>query len=265
MTSACGRARRILWPEANLRVADRELVEARAHGAHCHACQGFLADMEAMANLVRRVAPRPVVPPSLGDRLFSAVARERSIAGQRQVGIPYRASAIVAGAIAAAALILLVLSPIYQDRSDETWRNAISAIVEDHARGLHHESLTTSDAGVAQQWLTARVAFAVHVPEVSGVVLERVEICQLGGVQACLLRYRVDGRPVSYYSYRLFPDEARHESAGSVTFREVEEAGYRVVAWEEAGILHALVADLPEDRLLALARECQSHRSRSLG
>jgi hypothetical protein len=59
-----------------------------------------------------------------------------------------------------------------------------------HTRGLNHEALMTADARVARQWLSARVAFAVHVPEVSGTVLERVEICLLDGQRACLIRYR---------------------------------------------------------------------------
>jgi len=160
--------------------------------------------------------------------------------------------------------MILLLSLRWKPRlcRDDTWRNAISAIVGDHARGLHHDSLTTSDARVARQWLNARVAFGVHVPEVNGIVLERAEICQLNGLRACLLRYRVDGQPVSYYSYELLPNEIPHETAASAEFRQAEEAGYRVVAWEEAGVLHALVADLPADRLVALARVCRSYRNR---
>jgi len=217
--------------------------------------------METMGTLVRSLAPRPAAPPSLRDRLLSAVARERK-ASRRARAVLYRARTIVAGVAALAALVLVILSPIYQDRGGEAWRDAISAIVADHARELHHEALMTSDAGVAREWLSARVAFAVHVPEVSGIVLERAEICRLNGLRACLLRYRVDGHTVSYYSYRPPAEEARRDSAESTPFREAQEAGYRVVAWEEAGVLRALVADLPADRLLALARACRAHRNR---
>jgi anti-sigma factor RsiW len=218
--------------------------------------------METMANVVRRLAPRPLMPPSLRERLLRTVARERSTPTRRQLRIPHRARMVIAGAIAVAALVLIVLLPTYQNWGDDTWRNAISAIVEDHARVLHYDSLTTSDAGVARQWLNARVAFAVNVPEVNGIVLERAEICQLNGLRACLLRYRVDGQPVSYYSYELSRDEIPPETASSATFRQTEEAGYRVVSWQEAGVLHALVADLPADRLVALARACRSYRNR---
>ena len=262
----CGRARRLLWPDKTLRVVDPALAEARAHVADCRACQAFVADMETMATLARTLAPRAVTPTSLRDRLLSSVARERSEARRRGPAVLYRARTIVAGVAALAALVLVILSPIYQDRGGEAWRDAISAIVADHARELHHEALMTSDAGVAREWLSARVAFAVHVPEVSGTVLERVEICLLDGQRACLIRYRVDGHAVSYYSFSLVPGEVRSQSAadesGSVTFHREEEAGYRVVAWEDAGVLRALVADLPADRLLALAEACRSHRTR---
>ena len=259
----CGRARRLLWPDKTLRVVDPALAEARAHVADCRACQAFLADMETMATLARTLAPRAVTPTSLRDRLLSSVARERSEARRRGPAVLYRARTIVAGVAALAALVLVILSPIYHDRGGDMWRDAISAIVADHARELHHEALMTSDAGVAREWLRARVAFAVHVPEVTGIVLERAEICRLNGLRACLLRYRVDGPTVSYYSYRLPAEEARRDSAESTRFREEQEAGYRVVAWEEAGVLRALVADLPADRLLALARACRAHRNRS--
>lgn len=262
MTARCGEARRLVWPDENLRVADRELIEARAHVAQCPACQSFVADMESMSSVVRRLAPRPVIPPALRARLLSTVARERSTAPRWQLRIPHRTRTIIAGAIAIAALALIVLLPTQQDRGDETWRSAVSAMVGDHARELHHDSLTTSDARMARQWLNARVAFAVEVPEVTGIVLERAEICRLNGLRACLLRYRVDGQPVSYYSYELSPDEIPDETTASPEFRQGVEAGYRVVSWQEAGVVRALVADLPADRLVALARACRSSRNR---
>ncbi len=258
VTLGCGKARRLLWSDEHLRLADREFVDARGHVASCGACQDFLADTQALTSLIRRLAPRPVTPSSVRARLFSAVATERMVT-RREVGISRRARVLLAGVVAVLVLVTLLLWPINQSRTDEPWQDAVSTIIEDHARGLHHQSLTTPDASVAQQWLTARVAFAVQVPEVSGLALERAEICRLDGREACLLRYRVDGRAVSYYSYHLTPaEQARSKSGASVTLHQEERAGYRVVAWEEAGVLRALVADLPADRLLTLARACRA-------
>ncbi|MBI3492649.1 MAG: hypothetical protein HY047_12855 [Acidobacteria bacterium] len=256
VTLACGKARRLMWSDDHVRLADREFLDARGHVVDCRACQGFLADMHALASVVRRLAPRPVTPPSLRARLFSAVTAE-TMARPSDGGIWRRARVLIASAVAVAGLLAIVLWPAYQRWSDETWQRAMTAIIEDHAQGLHHESLTTSDHGTARQWLTWRVAFAVQVPDVNGLVLERAEVCRLDGRRACLLRYRVDGQMVSYYSYELMPDQVESDSAESIVFHQHERAGYRVVAWEEAGVLRALVADLPADRLLTLARTCR--------
>lgn len=259
MTLVCGKARRLLWSDEPVRVADREWLEARAHAGHCRACRNFLTEMQEFTTLIRRIAPRPVTPPSVRNRVLAAVAHER-MPRPSDEGLLRRARLLIASAVAVAGLVAIVLWPAYQRWSDDTWRTAMTAIIEDHARGLHHESLTTSDHGTARQWLTSRVAFSVQVPEVNGLVLEKAEICRLDGRRACLLRYRVDGQVVSYYSYELMADHLENESHASVIFHQHQRAGYRVVAWGEAGVLRALVADLPADRLLALARACRARR-----
>ena len=42
-------------------------------------------------------------------------------------------------------------------------------------------------------------------------------------------------------------------------------AGYRVVAWREPGLMHALVGNLPEATLVALARLCIQKATALLG
>lgn len=261
MTLVCGKTRRLLWSDEPVRVADREWLEARAHAGHCRACRDFFTEMQELTTLIRRMAPRPVTPPSVRNRVLAAVQNER-MPRPSDGGVLRRVRLLIASAVAVAALVAIVLWPAYQRGNDETWQRAMAAIVGDHAQGLHHESLTTSDHGAARRWLTSRVAFAVQVPDVNDLVLERAEVCLVGGRRACLLRYRVDGQVVSYYSYDLAPEQPESESAGSVIFHQHEGAGYRVVAWEEAGVLRALVADLPADRMLALARACRARHER---
>lgn len=262
MTLGCGRTRRLLWSDEPVRVADREWLDARAHAGQCDACRDFFTDMQELSTLIRGIAPRPVTPPVVRNRVLAAVKNER-MPRPSDGGVLQKARLLIASAAAVAALVAIVLWPAYQRGNDETWQRAMAAILEDHAQGLHHESLATSDHGAARQWLTSRVAFAVQVPDVNDLVLERAEVCLLGRRRACLLRYRVDGQVVSYYSYGLAPEEMESESAGSVIFHQDEGTGYRVVAWQEAGVLRALVADLPADRLLDLARACRARHERS--
>lgn len=164
-----------------------------------------------------------MTPPPLRDRLVGVVTRERREARRPVPAGRRRVAAIgnryVAGLAALAALVIVVLLPSDRDRSDNPWQDAISALVADHAREAHHEAIMTSDAGAARDWQRTRVAFAVHVPEISGVVLERADTCQLNGLRACLLRYRVNGHTVSYYSYRLASAVAPHDAAAATPFR----------------------------------------------
>jgi hypothetical protein len=69
-----------------------------------------------------------------------------------------------------------------------------------------------------------------------------------------VLWYRVDGHLLSYY---VMPGE-RHTGSDPAegVFRHGVEAGYRVVAWWADGLFHALVGNLPDDRLRRLARGC---------
>ncbi|CAN5365150.1 hypothetical protein BH23GEM2_BH23GEM2_22730 [soil metagenome] len=43
---------------------------------------------------------------------------------------------------------------------------------------------------------------------------------------------------------------------GEPTVRLFQWRGFHVAAWDEPGLTHALVGDLPQERLSVLAREC---------
>ncbi len=196
------------------------------------------------------------------------MAAASSVNGRRKPPLDLRRSWSLLRSSCACSRPALLLWPTDDGFNDDAWQRAMNTGIQDHARGLHHELLTTSDARVAQEWLETRVRFAVQVPQLTDqlpplndIVLERAEVCRLDGRQACLLRYRVDAHTVSYYSYALFPEEGAGSSGDAVTFRQEERARYRVVAWEEAGLVHALVADLPAEKLVALAKACRARRN----
>lgn len=127
---------------------------------------------------------------------------------------------------------------------------------------VHDQSIRTSDVNTVRDWLVARLPFAVHIPQIPDALLEGARLCLLDGRRGAVLRYRLDGRVVSYY---LMP-AGRADGAvlDPAAFRHEAEVGYRVVAWREAGLIHALVGDLPRERLNALARFC-AHRTAALG
>jgi len=76
----------------------------------------------------------------------------------------------------------------------------------------------------------------------------------MDGRRGAVVEYRTaTGEPVSYY---VVPAPEGRPLAAGTDLRRASRAGYHVVGWTEPGLLHALVANLPESRLVELARLC---------
>jgi anti-sigma factor RsiW len=261
MTMHCGRSRRLLWPDDGPKVVGPETEEAQAHLEACERCRRFLDDMRAVAERMHALAPRPQAPPSVRERLFTAIARERAALPpppSRSRRVQRRAAVVAAAAFAFLGVALWLTG---RQGGPAASRTPIAAIAEDHARALHDQSIHTSDTDAVRDWLASRIPFAVRVPEIPDASLEGARLCLLNGKRGAVLRYRVDDRLVSYF---IMPAE-RTDGAlpDAAAFRHEAEAGYRVVAWREAGLIHALVGDLPRERLDTLARFC-AHRTAAL-
>jgi hypothetical protein len=256
MTMRCGRARRLLWPDDGPRVMSPEIEEAQAHREVCESCRRFLTDMPIIADQVRILAPRPEAPPAVRERLFTVLARERAhLPPPRR---PWRRTRRAVMIVAAVLVAGATLWATQQDTADSAWRTPVAAIAEDHVRALHEQSITTSDADAVRRWLAIRVPFAIDVPVIPDATLEGARLCLLNGRRGAVLRYRVDGQPVSYY---IMPSGSDGRAAPDpAAFRHDAEAGYRVVTWRDQGLVHALVGDLPQERLSTMARVC-AHRT----
>lgn len=246
----CGIARRLLWPGASPQVVTPVLEEAEAHLRACDECRRFVADQRALAEQIRRLARRMDAPAAVRERVFDALARERALRSSR----PARTTRVAAAALIVAATLGSALWVMRPDQGDGAWRQRLAAVAEDHARAGHEESIVSSDAGAVEQWLNGRVPFAVHIPLFPEGAFEGARLCYMDGRRGAVLRYRVDGREVSYY---VMPGGSFDSSPPDpAPFLKSRESGYEVVAWREAGLIHALVGNLPEERLLSIARFC---------
>lgn len=253
MTMRCGRARRLLWPDSGPKPASTELANAQAHLDECESCRRFMADMRAMRAQASRLVPPQKMPRAARERLFTALARERAMyEPERESRRGFRGLAL---GFAIAILVASVFGWAW------THENAVlepelplAAVAEDHMRGLHQESIATSDLDDIRRWLAEHVPFAVHIPMIMGSRIEGARICFLDSERGVVLRYSLNGRPVSYY---VMPDRQPEGARPDVAaFQQEVQAGYSVVAWRGAGLAHALVSDLPRRRLAALARSC---------
>jgi hypothetical protein len=246
----CGRVRRLLWPDEGPRRTTMEVAAAQAHAASCEACRGFLEDMRALADGVRRAAPRPQAPPEVRERLFHAVARVRTTSGHAEpIRRNWRWGAVGLAATIGLLAMIRVLSPA------GAGEEMAAAMVEDHLRVVTDEAIASSDSLVVARWLAGRLPLAVEVPLFPAARLTGARISALGERRAAVMQYELSGgRTLSYY---VLPATApdRHV-AGMPTVRYDSHAGFRVAAWQDAGLTHALVGALSESQLAHLALYC---------
>jgi anti-sigma factor RsiW len=250
---ACGRARRLLWPDAGPRPATPEIADARAHVETCAACQRFFDEMGRLATVVRGGAPRPVAPIEVRDRLFRTLARER--AG----GMGLRRGEMSRVGAAAGVLLLLAVAAYYVTRGRDDPTEIVGTLVEDHTTAMTGERLITSDRDSVLRWLSAHISSAVDVPVLSGTRLRGARLTVIDGRRGAVVEYETGGIPVSYY---LVPvEERRGPYAAFAALRRGVAAGYPVVFWRSPAAVHAFVGNVPVAVLERFARECMEQAS----
>jgi anti-sigma factor RsiW len=259
VTMTCGRARRLVWPGAGPRSASPDVIEAQQHLEACSACQQFARDMLALGDAIHDAAPREHAPPDVRGRLFSAIARAR--AGTQPP--PSRRRRRVQWLAAAAVLLIGVAGTLTVGRVLRAGRaDPIAAIAEDHAGALGQTHIASQNPAEIARWLEGQVQFAMHVPVLPGAALRGARLCVMDGRRGAVVEYIVDGVAVSYF---VVPDEAGPASQGTTAqFDRTKRAGYQVVAWREPGLLHAMVGNLPETRLVTLAKACVDQARRAV-
>jgi anti-sigma factor RsiW len=255
---SCGRARRVLWPEAGPKAVSSDVIEAREHVTECVACRQFFSEMAAFGTAIQDAAPREQAPANVRESLFRAIAHARAgvelnpdrRVRRSRVAVAAMALAIVGGAIATAYLL--------RDSSSDP----ISALAADHASTVVSARIASSDPAEISQWLSRQVHFAMYVPVLPGAQLRGARLCIMDGRRGAVVEYEVDSVAVSYF---VVPN-----GRTGITDREVAgfdlaaRAGYRIVSWREPGLLHAMVGALPESRLAMLAKACVEQAQRAV-
>jgi anti-sigma factor RsiW len=136
---------------------------------------------------------------------------------------------------------------------------AEAVLIEDHIRYLpsrERAEFQTSEGEEAARWFSEKLHFPVRAPEIPGGSLQGGRLCFLLGSRVALLFYEVQGRPLSFFvldGESLDLGSARFEDYQGKKLCRASKSGYHLALWEEAGLVYAMVSDVPTDSLLRLA------------
>lgn len=248
-TVGCEEARRILWPLDRPRPHTEREAAARRHVEGCESCREFFRRDLAVARAIREHGLGPGAPRELRERVYAALARERAFhaSGRQSLDGDARASrtrtAIAVGALLALIGLGGLAIAVSSDRPHDVY-------VQDFvSRAVEEEVVETEDPSRMARFFMRELGLSLPPVTLQDGRLSRAMICLIRGRRAAMVEYEVDGHTVAHY--RL------PHASGAGRTREVwisTERGVRVVHWNDGRFEHALVAELPEDRLARLAR-----------
>lgn len=251
----CKEARQTVWPPERLQIADDRVAEARAHLEQCTACRDYLEQDGTLLDAYDRFRDERA-PRRVRERVFDALARER--AGIRdQSGATGRVRAIQPSWLigAAAALILFSVGGTAVTMNGRMAQEADASFVEDYLRrAVGEDNIQTSNPAEVIRFLARELGFEVDLLEMDGLRLAGAEICLVDGYRGAMIRYRAGDSDVSHY---MIPKEGTVERSPSPKAREGavdDQRSPSVVTWATPSIEQALVGELSEARLLALAQ-----------
>ncbi len=248
----CSQARHALWPPERPRLAEAELLEARRHLQGCPACESYFAQDRALLDAYDRKSQERA-PQILRERVFDALARERS----RGLDAPATRHVSRRWALAAAASLVGLFAGGFAVSLGNApdGLNDGGLFAEDYLRrAVSQERLVSSDAEEIGRFLTRELGRSIMPLQVAGLRCTSAEICLIEGRRGAMIKYIQNGREISHY---LIPQEGTPERdpKPSSTFRRRGDGGPSLITWATPEIEQALVGEVPQARLMELARQ----------
>lgn len=218
-------------------------LEIEEHLRSCTACSRSYQGRRALRDAVRSNSVYFRAPAELRQRIQQSL---RQAAGMPSTSrrTPWQWIR-VAAPLAAAALVVLMLAPVFRGPSLETM--VTEEVVSSHIRSLmanHLADVPSSDEHTVKPWFNGKLDFSPPVDDLASQGFPLV-----GG----RLDY-IDHRPVAAVVYRrnkhfinvfLWPADKRTPRDGA----RVSFQGYHVRHWERAGTVYWTVSDLEQSEL----------------
>ena len=245
----CSSARKAVYPSPERCALTVQTAQALEHVRECPDCRRYFESHSEWSQLLRLKAGAEPAPEALRERVTGLIEKHQRIPSQR-----IRRRIVAAG-------VLLALAPGLWVASHFRSRLLFRAMCEDHAKYINAESqLRSSETAQIESWFRDKTDFSVRVPVLENTDVVGGRLCFLRGRKAALVFYQHQSRPVS-----LFQLNSRDVSLTALDRSEVDGTpiwraswkGYSLAAFEQRGVVYALVSDLRESELLEMASAAQ--------
>ncbi|MDH3732348.1 MAG: hypothetical protein OEU54_02395 [Gemmatimonadota bacterium] len=240
--SHCDEVRETLWPLDRPRGVVAGEAEARSHLDECPACRAFFERDAMISRALKSYDLEAPAPSDLRSRVASSlgaesasgwVVRSRRFAWLRVA--PWAAAAAVVGL----AVGLMRPGPAVE-----------GAYAQDFlSRAVEADAMDKPDASAVSAFFMRELGVSAPPVVLASAPMSRAMICLIDGERAAMVEYDMSGYTVAHYrvprTTGILP-RAREPSM-------VDENGVCVYRWTDDRFEHALVSDMPDDRLVEVA------------
>ena len=246
----CTQARLILGPDPGPRTASPEVDAAFAHYEDCDACHALFANHRLVAERVRQAAGAQRAPDALRARIMTALEEE----SQRPPAVtPRRRWGMVAAALVAATVAGLFFTNGGVNTGDEI----APLVAQTFQPG--EDSILITQAEPLRAWLTSHSVPDFDIPDIPNARIAGARLTTVDGVRSAVIDFvQNDGSAITYL---MVPKAKIVDEMDAERILARTSSEYEVAMWQEDGTARALFADIPRERIMAIAELCKFKRA----
>jgi len=244
----CNEIRELLWPLDRPREVVIGEAEAREHLEECERCSAFFERDAMISDVLRTRGVAATAPLDVRERVFDALARERTSGRHapgrtaRGRGIAARVLPWAASVVAAAGGLAIGLSRPAPDADEAYAQDFLS-------RAVQEDAVEMPDAQGVSAFFRRELGVSITPVVLDEAPISQAMVCLIDGQRAAMIEYEIDGYTLAHYQVPV--TEGR--DAAPNTQGLADEDGVCVYRWSDGRFQHALVSDMPGDRLQAIA------------
>ena len=253
----CEAVRAALWPLEEPTALSEEGRAARMHLGHCPACREYFARDAALVRAIRLHGAGGRAPASLHRRVREAIDGEaggrqaRRVDFARSARLPTRVRA-EGRAVAAALVVFLAASASAGGGGSDGIPEAYARDFLDRAAQV--DALDSPDPEAVSGFFRQEMGVGVQPVALDDGQLTRAMVRLVEDRQVAVVEYKLENSVIVHYRVPSHVEPP----AGRPRFHTTTARGVSIVTWRDSVFEHALVGDLPVERLATLARRAFS-------